>query len=232
MSAMPVPRKNPRPMEIKGPHLLLAEGADEKEFLAALLKYIDIHDVQVEEMGGKDQFPGLFATLMATQKLAMSQLQTYAIIRDAEGNADDTFKSLCHHLRAAVQPFPAVPGQYTARKPAPGPRVGIFLMPDNGSPGMLEDLCLKAVQDHPAMPCVREYIACLRTALPPRSNPELPIKPGERFFPKNVAKAEVQTYLAAMHDNVIRLGHGAARQYFNFGSPVYDELKRFLEVLR
>jgi hypothetical protein len=82
---------------------------------------------------------------------------------------------------------------------------------------MLEDLCLKTVENQPAMKCVNEFVCCAC---------ELEIKP------RNLSKAKVQTFLAAQPDITNSVGIGAQKNYWDFESPYIDELKQFLNQLK
>jgi hypothetical protein len=97
------------------------------------------------------------------------------------------------------------------------PKIGIFIMPGNSDTGMLEDLCLETVKDHPAMECVNTFIDCV-------SKLESP--------PNNLAKAKAQAFLAAMLNIVNSVGVAAQKQYWDFDSEVLTEIKTFLENLK
>jgi hypothetical protein len=109
---------------------------------------------------------------------------------------------------------PSEDGQFV-----PGsPKIGIFIMPGNSVDGnMLEDLCLKTVEEHPAMKCVCDFAYCVSGL----NNP-----------PKNISKAKCQAFLATQPEIVNSVGLGARKDYWDFDSPALDELKQFLENLR
>jgi hypothetical protein len=115
--------------------------------------------------------------------------------------------------------YPKKHGQFSKGNP----KVGIFIMPGEAIEGtMLEDLCLKTVENHPAMKCVNEFATCVSTL---------------ENRPKNISKAKVQVFrakvfLAAQPEVVDLVGLGAQKKYWNFDSPSLDELKRFLSNLK
>jgi len=87
---------------------------------------------------------------------------------------------------------------------------------------MLEDLCLKTVENYKAMTCVNEYTSCI-SAL--------------ESIPKNIPKAKVQVFkaqvfLAAQPEIVDSVGLGAQKKYWDFESSALDELKKFLIKLK
>ena len=81
---------------------------------------------------------------------------------------------------------------------------------------MIEDLCLKTVEKHPAMQCVNAFAECV-------SNLD--------NRPRNISKAKVQAYLAAQAEVAETIGRGAQKGYWDFDSPYLDELKSFLKNL-
>jgi hypothetical protein len=55
------PNDEPRP--IKSKKILAVEGQDEGNFFDALLRYIDITDIDIRQVVGKDQFKSKLQTL-------------------------------------------------------------------------------------------------------------------------------------------------------------------------
>jgi hypothetical protein len=192
--------------------LLAVEGNDEVNFFEVLLTKIGIFDnVDIRAIGGKDQFKvKLPAFRIAT---GFNSLEKIAIIRDADDNANNTFKSVIGVLKSNGLKPPRKPGEFTGGNPS----VGVFIIPDNSSEGMLEDLCLETVQDHPAIKCVDTFINCTQDLSEP---------------PKNVAKARVQAYLAAKPTIAPSLGVGAQKGYWDFTSENLRPLIYFLEQLK
>ena len=90
-------------------------------------------------------------------------------------------------------------------------------MPGNSDAGMLEDLCLKTVENHPAMGCVQPFTSCIS---------EL------EESPNNIVKAKAQAFLAAMPELANSVGVGAQKGYWNFKSEELTDLKSFIGNLR
>ena len=70
------------------------------------------------------------------------RLKSLGIFRDADQNAKSAFQSVEYYLKASQLASPSKSGQFADGKP----RVGIFILPDGVKEGMLEDVCLAAVQ--------------------------------------------------------------------------------------
>lgn len=204
------------PSPIISNKVLAVEGLDEKNFFDKLLKYLSVTDFQIEDVGGKDKFPVRFPALLKTTGFFApdeSPLVTHlAIVRDK--NEDNAFESISNIVSAqGLMP----PTQHSTFSDG-NPKVGIFIMPGTKVKGtMLEDLCLKTVENDMAMKCVNEFAACAR-ALDPS--------------PKNIPKAKAQAFLAAKPEIAHTVGIGAQKGYWDFDSPALHELKQFLSNLQ
>ncbi len=206
---------------IKLKKILGVEGTDDLNFFDALLSNLGVRDIDIREVGGKDQFKNKLATLKKVSgfyNVDGTPFVTHlAIVRDR--NSGDAFRSIEGILKKEGFMPPEKHGHFSDGSP----RVGIFIMPGEGIKGtMLEDLCLKTVENHPAMNCVNEFAACVSTL---------------ETRPKNISKSKVQVFkaqvfLAAQPEVVGSVGLGAQKDYWNLDSPALDELKQFLNNLK
>ncbi|MCJ7581599.1 MAG: hypothetical protein MUP98_13815, partial [Candidatus Aminicenantes bacterium] len=165
---------------INSKKVLAVEGNDDKNFFDALLKYIGITDIDIHKVGGKSQFHKKLPALLKTPGFfsadGTSSVTHLAIIRDKD--EDDAFESIANIIKITGLTPPTNHSEFSTGKP----KVGIFIMPGETIDGtMLEDLCLKTVENHKAMTCVNEYASCI-SALEP--------------IPKNIPKAKVQVFKA------------------------------------
>ncbi|NIA03553.1 MAG: hypothetical protein GWP12_03340 [Nitrospirae bacterium] len=188
--------------------VLAVEGKDEINFFSALLKYMEITDFEVREVGGKKQFSNKLPALVRMS--GFSDIETLAIIQDADVNAEAAFESIRNILKKESLKPPNQVYQFSNGTP----KIGIFIMPGNSDAGMLEDLCLNTVKDHSAMACTESFIDCV-------SKLEKP--------PKNIAKAKAQAFLAAMPEIANSVGVGAQKGYWDFNSEELTDLKSFIE---
>lgn len=194
------------------PKLLLVEGRDEELVLSALLRHLEIYDVQVQGYGGKTRLRYFLTTV--TNEPNFDQIQSIGIVRDADDNARSALQSVQSSLRNVGLPAPQ-----TFLVPADGtPKVAVFIMPDNANPGALEDLCLAALSDDPAMACVADFVRCLQ---------DVAVTP-----PVAVAKARIHAFLSSRPDPDLRLGEAAQREgYLPWNNPAFDQLADFLRNL-
>ena len=192
--------------------LLLVEGRDEELVLGAFLRHLAIADVPVQVYGGKDRLRYFLEALLAEVAFD-DQIQSIGIVRDADGNARSALQSVQSSLRNVGLPVPQ-----SFRVTAEGtPRVSVFIMPDNSGEGALEDLCLAALKDAPAMPCVAEFLRCVNAAV------ERP--------PQNPAKARMHAFLASREDPELRLGEAGQRRYLPWDNPAFADLAQFLRAI-
>jgi hypothetical protein len=202
----------PSAASITASKILLVEGKDEVQFFEALLNHLHLKSVQIREIGGVYKFPTEFATFLVDP--GFSQLNAYAIIRDADKSRTSAFQSVKGVLAKHNQPCPRKHAQFASSGAL---KVGVFIMPGNTTGSMLEDLCLQTVADDEAMACVNDFIHCLKTQA--------------KCSPKNESKAKVQAFLAAMPDTVNSLGVGAQKGYWQLHHPALTELRSFLTEL-
>jgi hypothetical protein len=218
--------KIPRPKEINGSAVLLVEGDDELNFFGAFLRHLRIEGVDLLDLKGKRQFKH---TIPAALKMpGFSNARVYAVVRDADNNADGAFESVRNILRDNKQPFPQARNTFTDGPP----KVGIFIVPGDFDTGMLEDLCMGTVSDHAVIPCVDEFMACITrmVVFPPHPDPDAPHV--ENFkAPNNPNKARAKAFLAAQPHDLPSVGVAAQADVWNFDHPCLNDLKAFLQQL-
>jgi hypothetical protein len=199
------------PQALSKPKLLIGEGKEEVDFFTAFLTHLNITNVQVEQYGGKQGLPSYLRTLVV--RPGYLNVVSLGITRDADNSAQSAFQSVCSSLNRASLPVPSRPGEIVGDSP----QVSIMILPDGQNSGMLEDLCLTAIETDPVLQCVDEYFDCVyRTS-------------GRK--PNNMAKARVHTWLASQLEPDKRLGEAAKAGYLPWDSPGFDSFKQFLQAL-
>jgi len=204
---------NGLPAEIKNKKLIVVEGDQDCQFFAKLIDKLDIKGVYVLGIGGKGNFNDDLQRLH--RRPGFSSLTHFAVIRDKD--EDNAFESIVKILqdkdKMNISPVPSAPGVFTTGKP----KTGVFIMPGSIQGKMLEDLCLKSVEDKPEMKCVNDFANCV-------SRLESP--------PKNPSKSKVLAFLASQPEDANTVGQGAEKNYWNLDAPCLNELKTFLNNLR
>jgi hypothetical protein len=200
------------PSAIEREKVVVAEGKETCILLERFLAFLGAADsIQVRDFGGVSELRSYLGLLRKID--GFQQLQSLGVVRDAETDAAAAFQSVCGALSSAGLPSPAGPGLLVGGSP----RVGVFILPDGASPGMIETLCLAAVREDPAAHCVDEYLDCLR-----RSGIE---------GPRNVEKARVQAFLASRPEACAHLGLGAKKGYWPWEGSAFGPLGSFLTSL-
>jgi hypothetical protein len=193
------------------PKLLIGEGKEEVDFFTAFLTHLNISNVQVEQYRGKQGLASYLKTLVV--RPGYLNVVSLGITRDADNSAQSAFQSVCGSLQRASLPVPSQPGEVVGDNP----QVSVMILPDGQNKGMLEDLCLAAVEADPVLQCVDEYFNCVYTTV------------GRE--PNNIAKARVHAWLASQIEPDKRLGEAAKAGYWPWDSPGFDRLKQFLQAL-
>ena len=125
------------------------------------------------------------------------KIKAIGIVRDADADAEGAFQSVCQALKSNGLPIPSC-----VLTPTPTTlKVVVLILPGNGSPGMLEDLCLDSVQNDPAIKCVEKYFECLE-------NNKIELPAG-----CDISKSKVQAFLASRKDTDMHLGIACRKRH-------------------
>ena len=205
-----------KPISIKKPRLLVVEGDDEARLFNALFAHIEkdgvkINDIQIIDAEGKRNIKSRIEVIV--RHTDFSKVSSIGIVRDADDNADDALRSVQGALRAAGLTPPD-----TALSLAGGvPKVAVLITPYGKSSGMLEDVCLEAMEDDPAMGCVQDYFSCIESHLTEQ--------------PNNLSKAMMQAFLASRPNSGLSLGVAIQRRYWDFEHAAFEPLRRLVGML-
>lgn len=201
-------------LQIRAERLLLVEGKDEVNLFNALKGRVlaAAPEIQVIDAGGRDRLPGSLKAIRVAAR-ARPALRSIGVIRDADDDAGNAFRSVCGNLQNAGYSPPAAHGEFSDAVPS----IGVFIVPDGNHPGAMETLCRRSVEGTDAAKCVNEYIECLDRH--------------DAMCSRNPDKSFAHAWLAAMRDPVARVGEGALSGAWNFDSPAFAALSRFLRDL-
>lgn len=194
--------------------LLVVEGRDMFGFFLALLKELGLFNrIEVRNGGG---IPDLYDYLAVLPNISgFDAVTSLGVVCDCEADPTLAFRDLCQALRRAGLPVPTA-----ALQPAggsPPPRVQVALLPDAATPGMLETLLWRSLAADPLVACVDQFLDCVRQQTG-RSHPR-------------EEKSRIYSYIAAREQPWLLLGQAAHARYFPWSSPVFSEIKAFLQGL-
>lgn len=195
------PREAPPPVPISLSRLLLVEGSTPQNFFEAFLIHLERDgEIEVRNFGGIKELRRVLKALTSTAEF--DRVESLGIVRDAERDAEAARASIVDSI--------------SAQKLPPSVATSFFVLPNNSDPGMLETLCIEAVQSEEAFACVEEFFKCLE-----KSQVDLPEAESRH-------KPIVQAYLATRREVQLYPGIAAYRGYWPWGSTVFDDLRRFL----
>lgn len=200
----------PEPKEILHPKQLLVEGRDAEAFFYPFLEGMKISGIQIQNYGGIRELPSFLKQFVISPQYKGLPVTSIGIIRDAEQNPQDAFKSVCGALEKVGLRIPSTPLVPTKKSP----QVCVYILPDEKSSGMIETLLLRAVSGDPAFGCIDEYLECVVQAT--------------GVEPKPRDKARFLTFLASKPDIKPLTGFAARAGYLEFSSSAYDRLKEFI----
>lgn len=194
--------------------LLVVEGKDDYFFFENFLKNLNINDVDIRNVGGKDDYKNKLPLLKKTS--GFDNVKKIAIIIDAHDDCNSTFKSIYNIIRRKMKLIPPkTPNTYSEENPS----IGIFIMPDNCKNGSIEDLCLNTIKSDSSLKCIDIFIECIKK-----------IKQYSNI--SKISKRKVQIYLSVKPKIPNSLGLGAKQGYWDFSSKEFDSLKKFLSFLK
>jgi hypothetical protein len=196
------------------PVQVLVEGRTPEIFFREMVAHLGLKSrIQIRDY---ENIENLVPYLRTFTQLAgfIETVTGLGIIRDAENNlAHTAFQSVSDSLRVVnIIPPPQIgvvqPGDL---------KVGVYILPDCQSVGMLETLCLQAIAAHTAqaeaLQCVDEYFACLQ-------NHNL-------AWPTNMDKARVWAFLSGQMSADPQVGRAAQKKVWNWDSVAFARLRKF-----
>lgn len=202
-----------RSITIYSDRVILVEGKDDECFFRAISKHIGIDNIQIISINGIKQLRSMLRTLHLTP--GFTEVVTLGIIRDADADPKRAIQSIQDALRDSNFVVPSNP----LEKEPGNPSLVFSVMPNNTSPGMLEDLCLSSVCEQPEMFCVDNYFQCLE------------YKGLKYHIGNHFSKAKLSVYLASKVDPTKRFSEASFAGYWEFDKEVFEEVKEFVKLV-
>ena len=203
---------------IEQPRLLLVEGRDEYWFFRRIMESRKVEGIQIVEFQGKDSLGNFLANILVPAISPPDTVEAIGVVRDADESYARAFQSIGDSLRISELPVPSGPLTYAEGMLYDSAiRVAAYVMLDNASPGDLETLCLNAVSQSPAMPCVDRYFSCLREI--------------DRL-PRQESKARLRAFLSANTENPnLLIGQAIAAGVIPWDSAAFAGIHQLLDML-
>lgn len=203
--------------------LLLVEGKDDRAAIYHIVKSLGIDNIQVAYLKGKDNVNDFIDTLSAALKTPQTnniKIKTFGVMLDADDNeANSSFQKVCSFLKELQKrkikdlnfDIPKNCAEFTNSET----KVGVYVMPDCLSKGMLETLCMKSVENDSFYDCVEDFI-------------------GKAVEIKNdldhIDKRKVLSFIALKAKKGQRktVGEAVEEDIFDINSSAFDKVKKFL----
>jgi len=205
------------PERIYEPKLLLVEGREDRLVFKELCEYWGIEGIQIMQMEGITNLRARLNVLVRDPEFR--NLQTLAIVRDADDDAQRAFQS----VRNALSKCPPVKTNLPSKAGVNGgnrPITTVFIVPDNESPGNLETMLNKTKAGDSIAACIDEFFGCLGR--------ETDVKLSERHQDKARAYARI----AASSNPARSIGHSVqASGVWNLNHESLAPVKAFLSEL-
>jgi hypothetical protein len=199
------------PKKVSKSQVIIVEGKEDELFFDALIKNLALSDIQVLPIGGKTELRKYLKALIRVS--GFDEVRSLGIARDANSDPRAALQSVKDALGFLGLPVPE-----RALLPFGDKlKVVIMIFPDENTPGMLEDLCLRAVMQDPAMFCVDQYFQCLQ-----QKGMNLPSK---------ISKAKVQVFLGSRPEPGKLLGVAAQAGYWPFDVEAFAQVRTFIQKL-
>lgn len=202
----------PSEKDINKPKQLIVEGKDDEWLVGALLKRLNITDVQIHDLEGVSNLRPLLRALVLSPGF-QDDVYALGILRDADNSSANQLRSVKDALRAVNLPVPTRSLQVAGGNP----KTLILIVPHEEQTGAIEDVCMASVEADVTYGCVEEYMECVQEKVD--------------ISPNHLAKAKVQTFLAARSRPGLRLGEAAEADYWDFNHSSFDPLKELLQLL-
>ena len=192
--------------------VLLVEGADDEHVVRHLCnRHQAIPEFCIRDKGGIE---GLLEDIGA-EILAPSR-KAVGILVDANDDLDARWNAVANRLREESIEVP------NSREPTgtiidSNPRVGIWLMPNNTSPGELENFVSEMIpDDDPVWPLSKGYIDSIPEA--------------DRKFKKNILRAKIHAWLAT-REEPRKMGSAIYAQDLRVDGPLSTAFANWLRQL-
>jgi len=191
---------------------LLVEGKNDLHVIWALCKQRQVAKTFSVEIPDEAESGGIEALLKSIPvRLKISGLRALGIVVDANQNLAGRWQAVCARLRqAGYENLPSQPDAdgfvitLTNR-----PKVGVWLMPDNQLPGMLENFVTHLIPR--GDPLALKAEACLQ---------EIEEKGLNHYKPIHQPKAFIHTWLAWQENPGIPMGQAITAHILNHNEPL------------
>lgn len=212
-------------MALPNPNRMLVEDTDIKGVVIALMKQ-RLHwgtkesdwPVAVKGAAGKDN---VFRDLPV--EIKGSEVKRVGIVVDADSDFSATWIRVSHLFKKLGGDLPAICPKGGLILNIGNQRLGVWIMPNNAAPGMVEHFCHDLVPSH-AKPLWNFALRCVNVAKS---------RHGAPFLANYKSKAHIHTWLAWQSAPGERMGEAITRNVLEHGSDDAEAFVRwFIELFQ
>ena len=198
-------------------NVLLVEGRDDKHVFYSLLQHHGVPDqFEIRDADGIEQLKDAFAA-----GLVSSELELFGVVVDADSDLSTRWLSLRNTMiNAGYKIVPMTPDANGTIVKQPGKiTVGIWLMPDNILPGMIEDFIKFLVPEDDVLWPIAEDVV------------QKVIETDRKFRPSYKSKAYLHTWLAWQEEPGGPMGQAITKRYLNADASHAQQLIKWIRQL-
>ena len=198
-----------QPIAVNSATQLVVEGKDYLNFFEALLDYLGIADVQIQNYGSVDELSVFLPLLAKTSNFGM--VRNIGVVRDAEISSPSAFQSVRSALSKANLPLP----EDTSSRSDGDPVTSVLVLPDD-EPGMLETVLARSFAGTTEDECIDRFFECVESVGGTIRRP---------------AKARTCAYLATTNHPQVSVGVAAKKGVWDFEHAAFTRVREFLSRL-
>ena len=207
-------------LEEKFSSKLLVEGNDDQHVVWAICEKLAISESSdVIDCNSDFQAIGQLSS-----RIKLRNASVLGIVLDADTDLEKRWIQVCNKLRPFGYVLPNSPDPDGTRIPSPGnryPQVGIWLMPDNKSTGMLEDFAQQLIPEFDQLlPIAQQVITEINTE--PRK---------AKFKAIHTSKALIHTWLAWQEHPGTPMGQALTNSYLSSNHELCTRFITWLNTL-
>ena len=198
---------------------LLVEGNDDQHVLWTICREFKIaksFDI-IDSEGVSTLISNI--TVRAKQR----DVRTLGILVDADTDLNKRWAQIANELKGMNYSVPDAPNIFGTLIPSPAlnrPQVGIWLMPNNQLPGMIEDFIRFLIPEN------EESLALAEETITTLEERNL-----QQYIPNHRAKALIHTWLAWQEDPGTPLGQAITKRYLTIDTTIATQLVQWLNSL-
>lgn len=217
MSSLSIPKEAE-----KFKKMIIVEGDDDFRFLCHTLEEMNIHNIFIHNISGKQQLKSAIKTLKKAP--FFNSYISLAIVIDA----DESFKSTEESIKSILlSENLTVPDEHGVKKSSNGILyTSYFIMPGKNKTGALEDLVIEFCKKKEVYKYVDTHVNDITT-----NESNIQTKDKEYKSPRNKKKSKVQIFLSSHDEPDSKIGLAVTKKIIDINDSVFLEIREYLKII-